>query len=289
MSPIRHLSSPTVFWYQWQTYYNAIGRVWQGRRMDGWLRLQLEDPRCRDARLVGNGVAELARYCGLVRCLRTLVLAGSVPEWVDLVAEHTADQLTQLCEPLPGNLSVRAYLLPEGQSEHLVGPVLNNVEHGILGDLLTEVVLTVLREHEKTETARLVVSLQRFVPADATAFAVVDPRADVVRVRACLGLAESLDEPLHFDRLTLSRGELRICEQQIAAKPTCTLGAGVGTAVRPVPAERQSAPVLTPAQARYLALLGVSLDGREHDPVELEFLLFDGQPFLARCRRVWDF
>jgi hypothetical protein len=255
--------------------------------MGEWLQVPLGDPSCRRRALVGQEMVLLASLSDLAPTLRTLVVSAPIVTWLDRLSTQPVAQFAELSDAIRGMVSIRGWWLRAGLPDQLAGPLLNNIDPTDLADTVVEYVWDAERICSWRAGDRLVLALQRFIPADASARVLVDPAARRVRVRVCWGLAEVLAEPLHFDRFVFSGDELEIGEHLVVHKPTATVGAdaGAGTCTVPVPAERHRESVLTMATARRLAVTGLAAADRL-GLIELEFALFDGQPFLVGCAPV---
>jgi hypothetical protein len=252
--------------------------------MGEWLQAPLGDPSCRQPDLVGQEIVLLASLADLAPTLRTLVVSAPMVTWLDRLSTRPAAQFADLSSAIRGMVSIRGWVLRAGAPDQLAGPLLNNIDPTDLTDTVVEFVWDAERICSWRTGDRLVLALQRFIPADASARVLVDPAARLIWVRVCWGLAEVLAEPLYFDRFLFSGDELEIGEHLVVHKPTATMGAeaGAGTCTVPVPAERQRVSVLSVATARRLAVTGLAAADRL-GCVELEFALFDGQPFLLGC------
>lgn len=254
---------------------------------DELLVVRPRDTRCRDPRLVGTRLAAFALSGDIAPEPDSLVLTAPVGLWRDHGKVRSVVSSLELGwvgrNGAGGDgASVRGWLLGPDRA---IGPVLNNLEPSTLGDAAVELVVLAQRAGAEPEHT-LAILVQRFVAADASVLARVDPAGQSIRLRACWGVAERLTERLYFDEMLLRGDGLAVVEHRVVAKPTATVAALGGTQVVPVPAELQRAPVFDRDAVRPLAQLCVAVGQRLGVPVELEFAVAGDAHFLLGCEPV---
>ncbi|ASO19709.1 hypothetical protein FHR81_000613 [Actinoalloteichus hoggarensis] len=242
----------------------------------GLLVLPITESRCRESRYAGMELAVQARSLGQVVSPTTVVLTGLLSRWCaggplrSAALDHVVEK----------SFSVRAWLVIDGEPDRRVGPVLNNLDADVLSETLFELVMVAAGTTSSPE-ARLVVAVQRFVDAEATVLA--DLREGSIRLRACWGLAETVESPPYFDEFWFSADRLRVLREHVIDKPTATRAAFGGTEGRSVPRSRRNLPVLDAARARLIAGLTEKLDAGVPISVEWEFGLLSHEIVLLSC------
>jgi len=137
----------------------------------------------------------------------------------------------------------------------------------------------------------LAVVVQELVPADAagilfTANPLTGAR-DQLLINAAWGLGEAIvGGQVTPDTITLDKASGTITEQQISEKDVMTVRTHDGTHEVPVPAERRSQPVLSPAQAAELARVGVQIEDFYGQPMDIEWAIADGRIFILQARPI---
>jgi phosphoenolpyruvate synthase/pyruvate phosphate dikinase len=137
----------------------------------------------------------------------------------------------------------------------------------------------------------LAVVVQELVPADAagimfTANPVTGAR-DQVMINAAWGLGETIvGGQVTPDTVVVEKGSGTITTQEIAKKDVMTVRTQSGTREEPVPADRRTQAVLSPAQAAELARIGVQIEELYSQPMDIEWTLSDGRFFIVQARPI---
>ena len=143
----------------------------------------------------------------------------------------------------------------------------------------------------RPEDVALAVVVQQLVPAEVagvlfTANPVTGCR-DQVMINAAWGLGEAIvGGHVTPDTLTVDKHTGVIGSQEIADKDVMTVRSAVGTREEPVPAERRKQPALQPPQAAELTRLGVQIELLYGMPMDVEWALYDGRPFILQARPI---
>ncbi|GGP66370.1 hypothetical protein [Saccharothrix coeruleofusca] len=261
----------------------GLGARWRPPEQ-GVLRLGLDDPRCLDQKLVGNQVAVLAAAAGRTPVPETVVLSVPVgtsggPPWGPGAVPATRWGALTGCP-----VSIRSWLVRPDRPDQVVEPVWNNIDPAGLTEAVAEITAAARRRGAgDAARQRLVLAVQHFRPAAATALVLVEARHRV-DVRLCWGLAEPLGTPLHFDRFSFAGEPLHLEGCAIADKYTATVAASGGTHSVRVPPGLVAAPVLALVEVTELAARSRRLARVGAAPVELEFALVGTQRLLLAVR-----
>ncbi|MFE3449063.1 PEP/pyruvate-binding domain-containing protein [Nonomuraea sp. NPDC059194] len=135
----------------------------------------------------------------------------------------------------------------------------------------------------------LAVVVQELVAADAagvvfTANPVTGARDEIV-VNAAWGLGEAVvGGQVTPDTLVVKDGV--VTEERVADKTVMTVRTGSGTREEPVPEERRRLPVLDRPQAVRLAALATDIERLYGTPMDIEWALRDGRPYILQARPV---
>ncbi|MFD1938776.1 PEP/pyruvate-binding domain-containing protein [Nonomuraea mangrovi] len=135
----------------------------------------------------------------------------------------------------------------------------------------------------------LAVVVQELVAADAagvmfTANPVNGVRDEIV-VNAAWGLGEAVvGGQVTPDTLVVKGGV--VTEERVADKTVMTVRTESGTREEPVPEERRRLPVLDRPQAIRLAGLGAAIERLYGTPMDVEWAMRDGEPFILQARPV---
>src|SRR6266700_2823580 len=137
----------------------------------------------------------------------------------------------------------------------------------------------------------LAVVVQELVSADAsgilfTANPLTGAR-DQVMMNAAWGLGEAIvGGQVTPDTVVVDRASGAITEQEISEKDVMTVRTREGTHEEPVPAERRTRAVLSPAQAAELARIGVQIEDLYGQPMDIEWALHDGRISIVQARPI---
>lgn len=141
------------------------------------------------------------------------------------------------------------------------------------------------------DSVALAVIVQELVCADAagvmfTANPVSGTREELV-VTATWGLGEAIVGGLVTpDTLTVSKRTRRVIRRDIAEKSLMTVRKGSGTAEAAIPDALRNRPVLSNAQARHLAGLGVAIEGLYGMPMDIEWALASDKFAIVQARPI---
>ncbi len=141
------------------------------------------------------------------------------------------------------------------------------------------------------EDVSLAVVVQELVPADAagimfTANPLTGVR-DQVMINAAWGLGEAIvGGQVTPDTVVVDRASGTITEQQISEKDVMTVRTLEGTHEEPVPADRRTRAVLSPAQAAELARIGAQIEELYGQPMDIEWALHDGRISVLQARPI---
>jgi hypothetical protein len=207
------------------------------------------------------------------------------PSVVVVVASGAAPE-SFVDEPLPGLPGMLGATGPltvsvtcPMRTEHAVASVLSmyNQHPDALPEALVEAVAAARRCGLLTLTGNVVLLLQRFVPAAASAVVHASPsRGTPVRIDGRWGITERLSEADTFevDGTTVS--------ETLAWKPTASLAATGGTSTVPVPdGWRRS---IGQETVRELAAMARGAAVAANTRLTLDIVLGDGGPVVLRCR-----
>jgi len=143
----------------------------------------------------------------------------------------------------------------------------------------------------RPEDVAIAVVVQRLVPADAagvlfTANPVTGAR-DVVMISAAWGLGEAIvGGHVTPDTLVVDKETGAIRSQDIALKSVMTVRLSEGTCDEPVPDGKRQEAALLPAQAAELARIGARIEQLYGVPMDIEWALQDGRPFIVQARPI---
>jgi rifampicin phosphotransferase len=141
------------------------------------------------------------------------------------------------------------------------------------------------------EDVSLAVVVQELVPADAsgimfTANPLTGTR-DQVMINAAWGLGEAIVGGLVTpDTVVVEKASGAITRQEITEKDVMTVRTPEGTHEEPVPADRRTQAVLSPAQVAELARIGVQIEDLNEQPMDIEWALSDGHFFIVQARPI---
>ncbi|MCW3842479.1 hypothetical protein ONA70_20480 [Micromonospora yasonensis] len=263
----------------------------------GWpVAADLTDPRCADPSFGGPQVTLLATARHLLPVPSTVVLVGSPARWRAATAESTEWWAScPVAGPAPaggpvpglalldGPVTARAWLAV-GRYAGQLGPVFHNVGPDALGEVLTEFGGLGTRLSRPGEAARLVVSLQSFLPADVSVTVAVEQPGGPVRVCAHWGVDEDLGPVPQRHKLEFSWPGLTVRRYRLLHQATAALPAAGGTRLVGIPAQLRGAPPLSVDQAGALAAICGRFAERREVGVEWDVVLRSGEAFLVACR-----
>ncbi|HEX6345810.1 hypothetical protein [Umezawaea sp.] len=266
-------------------------RVGQARANGDYLHFGLDDPRCRDTRLVGAELAALAGMADRAPVPGTDVITAPLAVW----RRNPWTRSTSPPLPFTGQagvpLSIRCRLLVSdvdrsGESVWQ-NPAWNNIDPEAVWEGVVELAGIAARQVVGDVSGhRLAFSLQRFVPAVASLLVWVADSGHRVHVRACRGLAETHADRLYFDRFEFRGPSLVVEHCLVERKHTATVPADGGTHTVDVPPEQVSCPVLSVAAARSLAASSRTWTAGYDGCAELEVVLVGQEFTLLDYRRL---
>lgn len=137
----------------------------------------------------------------------------------------------------------------------------------------------------------LAVVVQVMAPADAAGILFtanpLNGRRDEILINAAWGLGEAVvSGAVTPDTVVLQKKTAKILRRETAAKQVMTVRAETGTREAPVPADRQSLPVLDDARAAELARLGERIEALYGMPMDVEWALANGQFAILQARPI---
>ena len=141
------------------------------------------------------------------------------------------------------------------------------------------------------EEVSLAVVVQELVPADAsgilfTANPLTGAR-DQVMINAAWGLGEAIvGGQVTPDTVVVDKASGAITQQEISEKDVMTVRTQSGTHEEPVPADRRTQAVLSPAQAAELARIGGQIEDLYGQPMDIEWALHDGHVSVVQARPI---
>ncbi len=141
------------------------------------------------------------------------------------------------------------------------------------------------------EKVSLAVVVQELVAASAsgilfTANPLTGAR-DQVLINAAWGLGEAIVGGLVTpDTVVVDKASGAITSQEISEKAVMTVPKESGTHAEPVPADRRTRPVLSPAQVAELTRIGVQIEELYGQPMDIEWVLHEGRMFVVQARPI---
>src|SRR5439155_8635592 len=110
---------------------------------------------------------------------------------------------------------------------------------------------------------------------------------DQVHINAAWGLGEAIvGGQVTPDTIIVEKVSGVITKQEIAEKTMMTVRTLEGTHEEPVPAEKRTVAVLSPAQAAELARIGVQIEQLYGQPMDIEWALHAGRFFIVQARPI---
>ncbi|GAA2637569.1 hypothetical protein GCM10010399_83480 [Dactylosporangium fulvum] len=252
--------------------------------MTVWFQVPLTDPQCRSRNFVGADLVALSRQSEAFAVPQTLVISAEMAGWTVSALSGSTGAYADLSLAIAGAVSMRAWLLRPGADDLPVEPSLHNLDPAAVPDGLLELVSYAARLRSWRHHDRLVIALQKTVPADQTVRIRVVRDDPLIRLAACLGLAEELDDPVHFDAFEVRRDVWRLDRVVVVDKPTSTTCTPAGMLTVAVQDERRYTEVLSEETVLRLAADAEAAARRAGADLDLELVLFDGQAFLLSCR-----
>ncbi len=147
------------------------------------------------------------------------------------------------------------------------------------------------RHNIAPQDVSLAVVVQELVPADAagilfTANPLTGARNEVM-INAAWGLGEAIvGGQVTPDTIVVDRASGTITKQEISEKDVMTVRTLEGTHEEPVPAGKRTQAVLSPEQAASLARIGVQIEELYAQPMDIEWVLYDGRIFVVQARPI---
>ncbi|MCS7484101.1 hypothetical protein ACFFQW_29165 [Umezawaea endophytica] len=263
----------------------------EARADGGHLHFGLDDPRCRDTRLVGVELAALAEMAERAPVPGTDVITAPLAVWQQHLWPRSTTPLLRVTGQAGVPLSIRCRLLMSDEDGPVgpvwQNPVWNNIDPEAVWDGVIELVGIAARQVVGEGAGhRLTFSLQRFVPAVASLLVRVADNGHRIHVRACWGLAEAHADRLYFDHFVLRGSWLVVEHCRIERKHTATVPADGGTHTVDVPPEQVSRPVLSVAAVRSLAACSREWTAGHDGCAELDVVLVGQEFTLLNYRRL---
>ncbi|GAT69976.1 pyruvate phosphate dikinase [Planomonospora sphaerica] len=132
----------------------------------------------------------------------------------------------------------------------------------------------------------LAVVVQELVPADAAGVLFTEDRGRLT-VNAAWGLGEAVVGGLVTpDTFTVDRDRRTVVAETVASKTVMTVRTPGGTREEPVPPGLRDRPALSAAQALELAGLGLRIEELYGHPVDVEWALHGGRPYILQARPI---
>ncbi len=277
--------------------------------------LWLDDPRCRDAQLVGGKAAQLSQlaadfdippgFCIPAPLLDLLddaadVLPAALRDAVAAAYQALAAQVGAADPPV----AVRSSAIDEDGARASFAGQHTTLLHIAGADAVVGAVArcwrsarsaraTAYRQQHGLDASapQMAVLVQQLVLADVSAVAFsVDPVSgdhDRIVVNATWGLGESLVGGLvNPDSYALRKIDMQIVARQIADKTQMSVPVADGTQTMAVSAERRRLPALSDAQVAEVARLAQALEQQMGWPVDIECAYAGSRLALLRCRPV---
>ncbi|MGH3645774.1 MAG: hypothetical protein ACRDTM_01130 [Micromonosporaceae bacterium] len=254
---------------------------WQPRPVvgDGPVAIALSHSLCADSSFSCDQISLLAKARQLLPVPRTLLLVGSVAGWrmpSCSIAEN----------PLGGSATVRAWLATgHGTTARQAGPVFYHMVRSAVEELVIEFGGIGGRESSYDPMARLVMSVQSFVPADVSVTATVERPGGPVRLRAHRGLDDDLGGRPERDVLVFSWPRLSVLRHEVHHQTFATVAADGGTRMIAVPPRLRDRPAMPVTRARAIARACARLAERLDAGLEFEIAVRAGSPYLLSCQR----
>ncbi len=232
--------------------------------------------------------------------IQSLIAQGTIPDDIAALIRHEYAGLGGADPPVAVRSSATAEDLPElsfaGQQDTYLnvrgGDGVLEATKRCWASLWTARALGYRARHGiRPEDVALAVVVQQLVPADVagvlfTANPMTGSR-DQVMINAAWGLGEAIvGGHVTPDTLTVDKPTGVIDSKEIADKEVMTVLSAGGTREEPVPADRRKQPALQPPQAAELARLGVQIEQLYGMPMDVEWALHDGRPFILQARPI---
>ena len=137
----------------------------------------------------------------------------------------------------------------------------------------------------------LAVVVQALVDADAAGILFTANPLTGARDQALINVAWGLGEAIVSGQVTpdtvvVDKASGAVAEQTIGQKDVMTVRTHAGTHEEPVPADRRTEAVLSPAQAAELARIGVQIENLYGWPMDIEWALQAGKIFVVQARPI---
>src|SRR5437016_2823877 len=141
------------------------------------------------------------------------------------------------------------------------------------------------------EEVSLAVVVQELVLADAAGILFTSNpltgERDQVMINAAWGLGEAIvSGQVTPDTVVIDRASGTIIAQQISEKEVMTVRSPEGTSEEPVPVGKRTSAVLTAVQAAQLARIGVRIEERYGQPMDIEWALSHNRFFIVQARPI---
>lgn len=238
----------------------------------------LTDARCADPDLAGPDIALLSQSRDRFAVPPTVIAVGPVRDW------RSPDWAT-LRWQLGGTVTIRGWVLPSADPAQPLDPFWYNIGLVAVEESVAELVGLARRAAAGDESARLVVSLQRFLPAQVSVTVTVDGPGEPVQVRSRWGLDDDLGEMVEQNLLVM-RPDLTVVEHRIVHQPAASGPAAGGTQLVEVAPRLRGKPGLTVEQARPIVRQCGEVARQLGRGMTFEMAIHEDNPYLLNCRQI---
>lgn len=280
-------------------------------RIDEDIILWLDDPRCKEARLVGGKAAGLAKLAsqhnvppGFAIPRVSAQRSGTMPAILQTAIKSAYQALGEIRDVSDPAVAVRSSALDEDGTEtsfagmhdtYLNIEGLSAVQEAIQKSWSSAVSNRAVAYRRKrglsVNDIRIAVLIQLLVPADVSgvAFSInpVKDLQDQIVINFSWGLGESIvGGSVTPDTFIVRKSDMAIISDHIGRKLRMTVPVPGGTKEVSVPRFLQEKPSLEESQVHAIAQLTRQLEAEIGAPVDIEFAVADGELFLLQCRPV---
>jgi hypothetical protein len=236
----------------------------------------LTDARCADPDLTGPDVALLSQSRNRFLVPPTVIAVGAVTDW-------RSPDWARLHWQLGGTATIRGWVLPSTAGAQPLDPLWYNIGVIAVEESVAELVGLARRTAGGDESVRLVVSLQRFLPAQVSVTVTVAGPGEPARVRSRWGLDDDLGG-MEERNLLVMRPDLTVVEHRIVHQPAASGPAAGGTQLVEVAPRLRGKPGLSVEQARPIVRRCGEVVRRLGRGVTFEMAIHEDDPYLLNCR-----
>lgn len=238
----------------------------------------LSDARCADPNVAGPDMALLSQLRDRFSVPPTVVAVGPVADW-------RSPDWASLQWQLGETVTIRGWVLPSADPAQPLDPLWYNIGLVAVEESVAELVGLARRAAAGDESARLVVSLQGFLPAQVSVTVTVDGPDEPVRVRSRWGLDDDLGEMVEQNLLVM-RPDLTVVEHRIVHQPAASGPAAGGTQLVEVAPRLRGKPGLTVEQARPIVRRCGEAVQELGRAMTFEMAIHEDNPYLLNCRQI---